>query len=244
MGLGGCVRVSGDLSFDCDGRLVAAIRCGTGSVVMAGTGPGHDGVTLRDRLIRCENSLPRSGRDPVSVTFRMPRAPRITPEDRRATRCRPAGRRPPAPPQRIPAPAVPPRIETPRRPRFRLLRYAIIAAIWGALAAGALLLWFARDLPRPEAALDASRRPSLTLEDRTGHVFATLRRRRRRAAAPGRHAGLPAGRRGGGRGPAVLASPRHRPDRPGARRIDRPGRAATWCRAAPPSPSRWRRTCS
>ena len=42
------------------------------------------------------------------------------------------------------------------------------------LAAGVLLLWFARDLPRPEAALDASRRPSLTLEDRTGHVFASF----------------------------------------------------------------------
>ena len=37
-----------------------------------------------------------------------------------------------------------------------------------------MLLWFARDLPRPESALDAARRPSLTLEDRTGHVFATF----------------------------------------------------------------------
>jgi penicillin-binding protein 1A len=62
----------------------------------------------------------------------------------------------------------------PKRRRFRLLRYAVIAAIWGVLAVGALLLWFARDLPRPEAALDAARRPSLTLEDRSGHVFATF----------------------------------------------------------------------
>jgi penicillin-binding protein 1A len=37
-----------------------------------------------------------------------------------------------------------------------------------------MLLWFARDLPRPEAALDAARRPGLTLEDRSGHVFATF----------------------------------------------------------------------
>ncbi len=37
-----------------------------------------------------------------------------------------------------------------------------------------LVLWFARDLPRPEAALDAVRRPSLALEDRNGHVFATF----------------------------------------------------------------------
>ena len=34
------------------------------------------------------------------------------------------------------------------------------------------MLWFARDLPRPDSALDATRRPSLTLEDRSGHVFA------------------------------------------------------------------------
>jgi penicillin-binding protein 1A len=54
------------------------------------------------------------------------------------------------------------------------LRWAIILAIWGALAAAVLLLWFARDLPRPEAALDAFRRPSLTLEDRGGRVFATF----------------------------------------------------------------------
>ncbi len=65
-------------------------------------------------------------------------------------------------------------VSPPRRNRFRLLRYAIIAAIWGLLLLGLMLLWFARDLPRPEAALDASRRPSLTLEDRTGRVFATF----------------------------------------------------------------------
>jgi penicillin-binding protein 1A len=47
-------------------------------------------------------------------------------------------------------------------------------AIWGVLAVGAVLLWFAHDLPRPEAALDAFRRPSLTLEDRSGRVFATF----------------------------------------------------------------------
>jgi penicillin-binding protein 1A len=46
--------------------------------------------------------------------------------------------------------------------------------IWGALAVAVTLLWFARDLPRPEAALDAARRPSLTLEDRSGRVFATF----------------------------------------------------------------------
>ena len=52
--------------------------------------------------------------------------------------------------------------------------YAIIAAVWGMLAFAATLLWFAHDMPRPDAALDAVRRPSLTLEDRSGHVFATF----------------------------------------------------------------------
>jgi penicillin-binding protein 1A len=55
-----------------------------------------------------------------------------------------------------------------------VLAYAIIALVWGVLAAAAMLLWFARDLPRPDAALDATRRPSLTLADRSGHVFATF----------------------------------------------------------------------
>jgi len=35
-----------------------------------------------------------------------------------------------------------------------------------------VVLWFAWDLPRPSSALDAERRPSLTLEDRTGRIFA------------------------------------------------------------------------
>jgi penicillin-binding protein 1A len=88
----------------------------------------------------------------------MPRAPRLVPDDRRQTVQ-------PRAPLRA---AAPPR----RRRRFRLLGYAIMVAIWGSLACAIMLLWFARDLPRPEAALDATRRPSLTLEDRTGHVIA------------------------------------------------------------------------
>ncbi len=50
----------------------------------------------------------------------------------------------------------------------------MIAGIWAALALGLVLLWFARDLPRPESALDAVRRPSLTLQDRTGKTFSTF----------------------------------------------------------------------
>ena len=66
-----------------------------------------------------------------------------------------------------------PRVDMPRRRRFRWLRYAIIGLVWGALSLAVAVLWFARDLPRPEVALDAVRRPSLTVEDRTGHVLAT-----------------------------------------------------------------------
>ncbi len=42
------------------------------------------------------------------------------------------------------------------------------------LALAAVLLWFARDLPRPDSALDAARRPSLTLDDSRGRVLATF----------------------------------------------------------------------
>jgi penicillin-binding protein 1A len=89
----------------------------------------------------------------------MPRAPRLAPNQRRpATRTRAPLRT----------------VSRPRRLRLRLLGYAVIAAVWGVLALAVMVLWFARDLPRPEAALDAARRPSLALEDRTGHVFATF----------------------------------------------------------------------
>ncbi len=71
----------------------------------------------------------------------------------------------------LPAPAVPSRK---RRVFFRLLRWGFIASAWLTLAAAAMVLWYARDLPRPETALDAVRRPSLTLQDRSGHIVATF----------------------------------------------------------------------
>jgi penicillin-binding protein 1A len=57
--------------------------------------------------------------------------------------------------------------------RWRLLRWGIIAAVWSTLALVLVLLWFARDLPRPEDALDAVRRPSILLRDQAGAVVAT-----------------------------------------------------------------------
>lgn len=47
-----------------------------------------------------------------------------------------------------------------------------MVTVWGTLAFALIVLWFARDLPRPASALDATRRPSLTLENRAGAVFA------------------------------------------------------------------------
>ncbi|HEY8288524.1 MAG TPA: PBP1A family penicillin-binding protein [Acetobacteraceae bacterium] len=61
-----------------------------------------------------------------------------------------------------------------RRWLWRLVRWGIIGAVWGGLALAVAILWFARDLPRPESALDAVRRPSLTLQDRSGRIFASF----------------------------------------------------------------------
>ena len=60
-----------------------------------------------------------------------------------------------------------------RQWRWFFFKWAFIFAVWGTIGGGVGLLWFAWDLPRPEAALDAGRRPSLTLEDRGGAIFAT-----------------------------------------------------------------------
>jgi penicillin-binding protein 1A len=85
-------------------------------------------------------------------------------------RAPPLSRLPPAaPPAIVDAPAPPRR----RRFALRLLRWGVIGGVWGALLLGLLLLWFAHDLPRPDSALDAVRRPSLTLQDRAGRTVAT-----------------------------------------------------------------------
>jgi len=71
--------------------------------------------------------------------------------------------------QRTPAPVI-----RRRRLAWRALRWLLILGIWGTLAAALVLVWFGRDLPRPETALDAARRPGLTLQDRAGRTFATF----------------------------------------------------------------------
>ncbi|MDR3450819.1 MAG: transglycosylase domain-containing protein, partial [Alphaproteobacteria bacterium] len=100
----------------------------------------------------------------------MYRAPRFEGEFRRSV-----------PP---PLPAEPREVEwydeeapPPRRRRRgwggRLLKWTFLLGVWGALAGTILLVWYASDLPRPESALDAVRRPSLTLLDRAGLVVAS-----------------------------------------------------------------------
>ena len=69
---------------------------------------------------------------------------------------------------------APPLTRPRRRLGWRLLKWTVILAVWGGIVLGLGLLWFASDLPRPEAALDAARRPSLTLQDRSGHVYASF----------------------------------------------------------------------
>ncbi len=108
----------------------------------------------------------------------MPRAPRTTAPTRRtpprivAHPQRPAGvvPRPPPPSSRQR------QAEKPKRRSWlrRILKWSVLLSVWGALALAAMVLWFARDLPRPESALDAVRRPSLTLQDRSGQIFATF----------------------------------------------------------------------
>lgn len=86
---------------------------------------------------------------------------------------------PPARARSKPAPPEAARQPAPKPPRkghwlFRLLRGGFIASVWLTLGVIVLVLWFSRDLPRPESALDAARRPSLTLEDRSGRIIATF----------------------------------------------------------------------
>ena len=67
-----------------------------------------------------------------------------------------------------------PRQRPGRRWLWRLVRWGTILAVWAALVGAAGLVWLARDLPRPDSALDAARRPGLTLLDRAGAPFATF----------------------------------------------------------------------
>ena len=51
-----------------------------------------------------------------------------------------------------------------RKPRRsllgRLLGIGLILTIWGLVVVAVIVIWAARDLPRPESAMDAERRPA------------------------------------------------------------------------------------
>lgn len=98
----------------------------------------------------------------------------------------PARGRPAAPPPPSPAspsakssaasPAASPGARNPPRRRGGVgawLRRLLLLAIWGSVAAAALLIFFAWDLPRPEEALATTRRPSVTLEAADGRLLST-----------------------------------------------------------------------
>ncbi len=101
----------------------------------------------------------------------MSRAPRPPSAVRVPPRVAPPSAKPPEGKRRPPAP-----VPAPKRRRWfgAVAKWGVILAIWGSLALTGVVLWFARDLPRPESALDAVRRPSLTLQDRSGQIFATF----------------------------------------------------------------------
>ena len=61
-----------------------------------------------------------------------------------------------------------------RRWRRRVLVVAIWLSVWSALPLAGVVLWCARDLPRPEAGLHSARRPTLVLTDRDDAAFASL----------------------------------------------------------------------
>ncbi len=103
----------------------------------------------------------------------MYRAPRIAPDQQRGYVV------PEAPLYEPPRPVVAkieddiPAPRPRRRWRWFLVKWLFLLGFWGAVAGAGVLVVFALDLPRPEVALDAVRKPSLTLSDTQGHIYAS-----------------------------------------------------------------------
>ncbi len=66
-----------------------------------------------------------------------------------------------------------PPVRARRRLVPRLLRWSVVLSVWGLVAGFVALIFFAWDLPRPEEALSATRRPSVTLVAADGALLAT-----------------------------------------------------------------------
>jgi len=97
----------------------------------------------------------------------MPRtaAPRLRPEARAAAPR--TKRHPPSGPK--PKPKSPAR----RSLGWRLVKFGVIALIWGSLSLAAILLFFTWDMPRVDRVLEQQRRPSVTLQTTDGALLAT-----------------------------------------------------------------------
>jgi penicillin-binding protein 1A len=70
-------------------------------------------------------------------------------------------------------PALPHAAPKRRRWVWKLAKWGIILSVWGAVAGVVVVIWFSQDLPRPDDALDAVRRPSMVLQDQSGALIAT-----------------------------------------------------------------------
>ena len=108
----------------------------------------------------------------------MYRAPRIAPDQQRGYVVpeAPLYERPRPEPEEVEADEEADELPPPRRRRrwrWLIVKYLFLLGFWGAVACVGLLVVFALDLPRPEAALDAVRKPSLTLSDTQGHIYAS-----------------------------------------------------------------------
>ncbi len=79
----------------------------------------------------------------------------------------PRGARFPAAPRGAAPPAAP------RQRGWRVLRWTVILGIWGGLALGVLVLILTWDLPRPDLALNQTRRPGVTLTALDGRIIGT-----------------------------------------------------------------------
>jgi penicillin-binding protein 1A len=102
----------------------------------------------------------------------MPRRPTSLVSQRSTTRSV-ARSRPVAPAVQRPVQAA--SVRASGRPSLlaKSVRIGVILTIWGLLVLGGIVIWAAYDLPRPESAMDAERRPALVLQDRNGQTIAT-----------------------------------------------------------------------
>ncbi len=100
------------------------------------------------------------------------RRPGTPPAKAKAPRKASTPRIPPKPPAPAPKPSARPTLKPPAK-RWRWWHFAIPLITWASVALAALLLWFCWDLPRPDVAMETTRKPSVTLLAADGAMLAT-----------------------------------------------------------------------